>query len=160
MTHQTKLTLWLTLGFLLLSAILVVWQFNKTNTAGVRMNGIEITEAYAAAPPVGRTFAAYMSLTAAQADTLISASSPRAGRIEFHDHVFVGDLVRMPKLARIELSPGARKTLQSGGLHLMLLDVMPQVEVGDSLTLYLRFEHAGEIELKLPVRAAGGGHAH
>ena len=160
MTKQTKLTLLLSLGFFLLSATLVALQFKQANSASVRMNGIEIADAYATAPPVGRTFAAYMSLTAAQADTLISASSPRAGRIEFHDHVFVGDLVRMPKLARIELPPGARKTLQPGGLHLMLLDVVPQVQVGDSLTLYLRFEHAGEIELKLPVRTAGGGHVH
>ena len=160
MTKQTKLTLSLSLGFFLLSATLVALQFKQANSASVRINGIEIEQAYATAPPVGRTFAGYLTITAAKADTLISASSPRARAIEFHDHVFEGDLVRMPKLARIELPPGLRKTLQPGGLHLMLFDVVQQVEVGDSLTVHLRFEHAGEIELKLPVRAAGGGHAH
>ena len=160
MTKQTKLTLSLSLGFFLLSAALVALQFKPANSTSVRMNGIEIEQAYATAPPVGRTFAAYLTITAAKADTLIFASSPRARAIEFHDPVFVGDLVRMPKLERIELQPGLRKTLQPGGLHLMLLDVVPQVDVGDLLTVRLRFQHAGEIELKLPVRSAGGGHAH
>ena len=159
MTKQTRSTLMLTLGFLLLSAALVAWQFKQTNTH-LRLNGIEIDGAYATAPPVGRTFAAYMKLTADQADRLIFASAPLSRTVEFHDHVFVSDVVHMPKLTSIELAPGAVKLLKPGALHLMLLDVAPQVKVGDSLTLRLRFEHAGEIELQLPVRAAGGGHSH
>lgn len=160
MTKQTKMVVFLSLAFILLSATLVALQFKQQKAASVRMNGIEIVDAYATAPPVGRTFAAYMSLSAEKSDHLIFASSPRARAVEFHDHVFVGDLVRMPKLDRIALGPDGVKTLRPGGIHLMFLDVAPQVAVGDSLTVRLRFEKAGEIELKLPVRAAGGGHAH
>ncbi|HEX9710104.1 MAG TPA: copper chaperone PCu(A)C [Candidatus Thermoplasmatota archaeon] len=43
--------------------------------------------------------------------------------------------------------------MEPGGLHLMLLGLRRALVPGDTVTLVLRFQEAGELEVRAPVRA-------
>ena len=56
--------------------------------------------------------------------SLVGVVSDSVGVIEIHTIVHNGDMVRMQQLPEVVLPPGKTVRFRSGGLHLMLLDVM------------------------------------
>ncbi|HET6522457.1 MAG TPA: copper chaperone PCu(A)C [Geminicoccaceae bacterium] len=107
------------------------------------------------------TGAAYLTLVndGNATDRLVAASSPLAHHVMLHAHQVGGDgVARMIEAdGGIELPPGVTVSLQPGGLHLMLMGLVQQLEPGSSLPLTLRFERAGELSLEVPVRPMRGG---
>src|SRR5690606_28257843 len=60
----------------------------------------------------------------AEADRLISATSPAAGRSELHEMKMEGDVMRMTALENgIDIPAGGTVTLAPGGLHIMFMDL-------------------------------------
>jgi copper(I)-binding protein len=108
------------------------------------------------------TSAAYMTLEASgdQGDRLVAAASPVAASAEFHTHIVDGGVARMRLVAAIEIAPGAPTVLQPGGLHIMLSGLGERLVEGNTLPLSLTFEHAGTVELEVPIRGIGGGMSH
>jgi copper(I)-binding protein len=72
------------------------------------------------------------------------------------------DVMKMRKLEEgIAVPAGETVTLQSGGLHLMFMDVKKPFAEGDSIPVTLTFEKAGKVDYVLSVgNAAGGAHKH
>ena len=110
---------------------------------------------------------AYMELRNASAapDTLLSASSPEAGRIELHTMTMDGDVMKMrPVEGGIAVPAGGSARLAPGGLHMMLQDPARVFAAGETVPVTLNFEHAGTVEVAFPVVAdvsmaeAVGGH--
>jgi hypothetical protein len=95
-------------------------------------------------------------------DTLVSVESPAAGRVELHEMTMQNDVMKMRKLdSGIPVPAGETVTLQSGGLHLMFMDVKTPFSEGDSIPVTLTFEKAGKVDYVLAVgNAAGGAHKH
>jgi hypothetical protein len=108
------------------------------------------------------TSAAYMTLEASgdRGDRLVAAASPVAASAELHTHIVDGGVARMRPVAAIEIAPGAPTVLAPGGLHIMLSGLGEKLVEGDSLPLSLTFEHAGTVELEVPIRGMGGGMSH
>jgi len=105
--------------------------------------------------------AAYVKITntGSAADHLLGAESPIAGRIEIHRMEMQGDVMRMRPLDGPLLIPaGESVTLEPGGLHLMLMDLVTRKKAGETASLSLLFEDAGKIQLDVPVMAMGHGH--
>lgn len=96
------------------------------------------------------------------ADRLVGGSSPSAGRVEIHTMEVVDDVMTMrPVEGGLEIPAGESVELKPGGLHLMFMDVGAPFAEGDTLSVTLEFEKAGQVELAVPVRSArGGGHDH
>ncbi len=117
-----------------------------------------------ARPTIGqqRTSAAYMTIrTPGQADTLLRASSPLAAKVELHNHIRDGDVMRMREVESIPIPAAGAATLAPGGLHIMLLELKQPLKTGDKVPLTLEFEKAGKVEVSAPVQmptAGGGGH--
>lgn len=110
--------------------------------------------------PKARTAAAYMVLwnRGESADRLVSASTAVAERVEIHTIVADGDRRSMRPLPDGLALPGQEaQTLEPGGLHLMLLGLKAGLEAGESVDMVMRFEKAGEIHVKVPVRELGAG---
>jgi copper(I)-binding protein len=108
---------------------------------------------------------AFMKLTARQATQLVGASSPVAGTAEVHEMKMEGDIMRMRRIARLDLPAGQAVELKPGGYHLMLMDLKQPVAAGSTVPLTLLFRDASgaesRLELKVPVatKAPGsGGH--
>lgn len=111
-----------------------------------------------ATPPRAGAAAAYLAITnlSAMTDRLISASCDRAVKVEIHETQMEGGVMRMrPVAGGIAIAPEETVTLKPGGLHLMLTGLVSPLSKGETLTLTLRFETAGEISVDLPVLAIG-----
>jgi copper(I)-binding protein len=123
---------------------------------------LEIRDAWAAPTPGGvNVSAGYLTIVNAtgEPDRLVSASSPRAGRVEVHEMVMTGDVMQMRPAAAIEIAPSAEVALAPGGMHLMFYEIATPFAEGEEVPVTLTFEHAEAVDVSLPVRRPTGGHA-
>lgn len=130
--------------------------------------GIEVTAAWArTSPMVASAGAAYLEITngGAEDDALLSASVPDtvAASVELHETRSAGPgpgnmgeesgegtgsstpMMEMVPVDRIEVPAGETVSLEPGGLHIMLLELVEPLEAGDEIELTLTFEVAGEV---------------
>ena len=100
--------------------------------------------------PVG---VAYLSITnnGPRQDSLISASTPAAARVEFHRSSMEAGMARMRPAGALVVGPHATITAEPGGLHLMLIDLKSPLVAGTSVPLVLHFQSAGEITVQLQI---------
>lgn len=121
---------------------------------------VHVADVWARATP-GATpnGAAYMTLTVtgAEGDRLVAASSPSAKRAELHTHQMEGDVMKMRPVEAIEVAPGTPTVLEPGGLHVMLMGLAAPLKAGDHVPLSLTFEHAGTVEVEVEVKPLGEG---
>lgn len=85
------------------------------------------------------------------ADRLIGASSPMAGSIELHTHTMADGMMQMRKVDSFDLPTGGTLTLASGGDHLMLFGVKPELASAETIPVTLTFEKAGAVEVSFAV---------
>ncbi len=119
------------------------------NAADIKVDG-----AWARAlPPVVKVGAAYLEVhnTGSKDASLISASSDIAETVELHEHTMSDGMMRMRKMERIIIPPGATMTFEPGGKHLMLISLKRPLEAGKQFGLTLTFEGIGEQKLKVPI---------
>ena len=101
------------------------------------------------------TGVAYLTLIdrAPQGDRLVSASSPKAGRVSLHHSVMKGGVMSMLAVPDgLDLPPGRAVTLAPGGYHLMLEGLKGGLKVGEAYPLTLRFAHARPMTVQVQVR--------
>lgn len=115
-----------------------------------------VADAWARATPAGASMGAvYMTLRSAAEDRLIGAKvSPAvAARAELHQVVTDGrGQMTMRRVEAIELPAGVPVRLEPGASHLMLVDLARPLVAGDTLKATLRFEKAGNMTVRVPVR--------
>ena len=119
---------------------------------------IAIEQPWTRATPAGaKTGAAYLTIInrGSAADRLVSASTPIASKVQFHEETNDNGIMRMRELPTVEIGPGAMVTFKPGSMHIMLVGVKQQLKDGQTFPLVLEFEKAGEIDLQIPVAKAG-----
>lgn len=128
---------------------------------------IMVKDAYArASTPTSKSGAAFMMLMnqSDQADRLIAARTDSAKRTELHTHEEDGDgVMRMIHVEEgFEIPAGGMHMLQRGGDHVMLMGLTEPMAQGETVTLILTFEKAGEMTIEVPVDLArkAGAHSH
>lgn len=117
---------------------------------------ISISEPWARANPApGGAGAAFMVINNGSdtADTLLSASSPAAKVTELHTHVMDGDVMRMTAVEEIEVPANGAATLEPGGFHVMLMQLVEPLKEGTTFPLTLSFANAGEMTVPVAVMA-------
>lgn len=100
------------------------------------------------------TGAVFMEITnnGDEADTLIAAKTDVAEIVEIHTMVMDGDVMKMKELEDgLEIPAEETVTLESGGYHVMLINLTQDLHDGDEYTLNLEFENAGEVEIDVVV---------
>ncbi|MEZ5439982.1 MAG: copper chaperone PCu(A)C [Lysobacterales bacterium] len=136
--------------------------------ASLPLEAMEIEQAWARATPPGATLsAAFLTIRddLGGGDRLLGATTPAAGRVELHESIMDGEMMRMRPLPDgIEIPAGGEVSLAPGGMHLMLLDLPAPLLAGESVPLTLQFDQAGAQTVELTIRAPGegehGGHEH
>ena len=119
-------------------------------------DGIVIEDAYArSSGMMAASGAAFMTIenrTGAD-DRLIGAASEAAERTELHTHE--EDDMGVMRMIHVEegfaLPAGETLALARGGRHVMFLGLTEPFEPGESVTLTLEFETAGEVTVEVPV---------
>jgi copper(I)-binding protein len=107
--------------------------------------------------------AAYLILKNAdqEADTLQSASSPDAEKVEIHEHT--QDASGTMRMRRVEgglkIPAGGTVEFKPGGYHLMLIGLKHNLEEGQQLPLKLHFAHAGDLDVEVKIEKKPGAPA-
>ena len=105
------------------------------------------------------TAAGYLTIRnmGATPDRLVSAETPRAGRVEIHEMTMTDGVMRMRPIpdGGIVIPAGEEVRLAPGGLHLMIMGPQGAFTQGSRIPLTLVFERAGRIQVELAVEAAG-----
>jgi copper(I)-binding protein len=99
------------------------------------------------------TGVAYLTITnnGKVEDTLISARTPAAARVEFHRTSVEGGMARMRPAGSLIVAPNSTVSAEPGGLHLMLVDLKAPLVEGTSVPLVLTFKSAGDVTVQLRV---------
>ena len=135
-------------------AFLAVCFFATSALAQVR-----IDDAWArATAPGAKVGAGYMKISSTVADRLIGAASPAAARVEMHVTEKKGDVLRMREVKAYQIPVGGVFELSPGGAHLMLVDLVQPLKKGERISMKLRFERAGEMEVEFEVQEMGARH--
>lgn len=102
-------------------------------------------------------------------DTLIAATSKVSALTEIHEMKMENDVMQMRALADgLPIPAGETVVLAPGGYHLMFMQLNTPFVEGETVTVTLTFENAGEVTLDLPIGApnarahgdtAHGGHS-
>ncbi len=108
-----------------------------------------------AMPPVAPTAAAYFVVhnKGSEADRLLSASTPVAGKAELHEHIHADGLMKMQQVQNVEIPAGGEVKFEPMGYHVMLFNLKQQAKDGERFPLTLTFEKAGAIEVEIAVQA-------
>ena len=97
--------------------------------------------------------------TGAQADRLLSASTPVAGRVHIHRMRMQGDVMQMRALPALDIPGHTTVPMRHNtpdGYHLMLFDLKAPLKDGDRFPVTLTFERAGTREVKVWVQTPRG----
>jgi periplasmic copper chaperone A len=125
-------------------------QTGKTST-------ISVEQPWARATPAGaQTGAVYMTLAnkANTADSLTSASSDVAAKVQIHEMAVVNGIMQMRELANgLAIPAGGSVTLKPGSYHVMLIGLKKALAAGETIPLTLIFAKAGTIAVTVPVKA-------
>jgi copper(I)-binding protein len=90
-------------------------------------------------------------------DRLVKVTSSAAGAVELHQMTMENDVMRMRELKDgIVIRSGNTVILDPDGCHMMFKHVKALFKQGGTVTVTLRFEKAGPIDLALPVMAING----
>lgn len=95
--------------------------------------GLQFSNSTVRQPLPGKTLSAgYFSVQNNTEKTvqLVSATSPWFERVELHQHSMHNGMMRMEKVASLEVSAGQQLHLQPGGLHLMLFQPKYELTLG------------------------------
>lgn len=125
-------------------------------TAAFAHDGVHVNDAYARTNGgIGKTGAVFFVVENHQTedDQLIGVASDIAEKVEFHTHK-EGDGGVMQMLAVPEgfgIPAEGEHALARGGDHVMLMGLTRDLKDGDTFTVTLTFEHAGVVEVEVPV---------
>jgi len=109
--------------------------------------------------------AAYLTITntGATADTLVAASTGVSNAVELHTMSMEDGVMRMRRLeGGVPLPAGETVKLEPGGKHIMLIGLKDRLEDGETVSMTLTFENAGQLDVQASVQARQntGDHDH
>ncbi|KQT79835.1 copper resistance protein CopZ [Methylobacterium sp. Leaf465] len=131
----------------------------RAAASSVKAGDLSIETPWMRATPGGAKVAGgYVRVTntGSQADRLVGASIPLAGRTSIHSMTMEGGVMKMaPVEGGLVIKPGETVELKPGGLHLMFEDLASGPKAGETVEGTLRFERAGTVPVTFSVAPIG-----
>lgn len=133
----------------------------KTTATTAPAPVVQVQNAWVRATVPGQKVAGvYMQLQALQSGiTLLELHSPAAPIVQIHNMQMQGDVMRMFEVKSLDLPRGQPVNLQTGGLHIMLMDLPQALVAGKHIELELRFTGGLKQTLTLPILAGAPSNA-
>jgi periplasmic copper chaperone A len=120
---------------------------------------LSVKQAWSRATPKGAQVAGgYLTIEnhGATADTLISAATPAAAKIEIHEMTTLDGIMMMRAIeGGLTIPPGESVTLAPGGSHLMFIGLAAPFSEGQHIDAALMFEKAGKIDVSFDIGGVG-----
>ena len=107
-----------------------------------------------ALPPNAPNGAAYFRVenSGGESDRIVSARTDIAETVEIHTHEMDGGMMKMRRVASVEVPAGGEARFKPHGLHLMLFGLKEPLAGGTSYALIVVFEKAGEVDVSVDVK--------
>jgi copper(I)-binding protein len=142
--------------YLLLSVIFILSITPVITSAHDECNFVGLVDAWAGATVEGMPNGAvygYLVNLGTETDTLLTVSTDVAEFAEVHETTINDeDVMRMQPLNDgLMVMPHNYAQLQRGGYHIMLINLLQQLEDGSTFDITLVFESAGEVVVTVPV---------
>ncbi len=121
---------------------------------------VAVSGAYVRTVPPGQpNSAAFLALTntAGEAHALVAAESDAAEVVELHSHTMEDGMMKMRRIERIDIPAASTRSLEPGGLHLMLIGLKRQLAPDQEIKLFLIFEDGSRAQVNAPVREIAPG---
>jgi copper(I)-binding protein len=115
---------------------------------------LEIKDAHVRGLPAAqRNTAAFFTVmnTSDNSVELMAGRSDAAERLEIHSHQHRNGMMSMQEQASVSIAAGESLVFESGGYHLMLINLTRAVRDGDQLSFSLTTEDGEEITVVAPV---------
>lgn len=123
---------------------------------------LRVEDAWARPGSTGGNTAVYFTIdnSTREDDVLLGVASSAAHASEMHKTMMVeseesqseaGMVMQMQPQTSVEIRADGYVEFKPGGLHVMLTDLVDDLEVGETLTVILTFENAGEISVEVTV---------
>lgn len=119
-----------------------------------------------AMPPNARAVPVYLSLhNGSDSSIALTAIETPLGRVELHQSIQQGEMMKMQRVERIEVAAHEMVKLAPMGYHGMLLDMQAPPATGEQVALTLHFDNGETARVEAPVIAGQGkmmasGHEH
>jgi copper(I)-binding protein len=131
-----------------------------------KVGDLEIEHPWSRETPVGaRVAGGYFTVknNGASADRLVAVTSEVSAKAEVHQMAVSDGVMTMRRVdGGLEIPAGGTVALESGGYHLMFIDLKRQPRKGESFPATLTFEKAGSVTVDFAVEGLGesGADAH
>jgi hypothetical protein len=126
-----------------------------TVTGGTTLGDLHISGQWVR-PTTNEVSAAYLTVhNSGEADTLVKAATPLTSTVQLHEVITEGSSSKMQeKPGGFPVPANGTLELKPGGFHIMLMDLKAPIALGETVSLTLTFEKAGEVTIEAPVKAA------
>lgn len=119
--------------------------------------------AYArATPPSAATSAVFAELVNTGKDErfIVSATTDAAGKVELHDVIKEGDIMKMRQIDKIKVPANSTTTLKPGSLHIMLFDLAKPLVEGEKIDVEISFANGEKQTFSAPIKKVMSGMKH
>ncbi|WP_339474645.1 copper chaperone PCu(A)C [Pseudomonas sp. RL_5y_Pfl2_69] len=96
---------------------------------------------------------AFMHITASSDSKLVEVQSPVAKTVQIHESKMENDVMSMQPFASVALPAGKSVAIVPEGYHVMLIDLVGQIKVGDQVPLTLIVEDSKGVKESIEVKA-------
>ncbi|TNE33363.1 MAG: copper chaperone PCu(A)C [Alphaproteobacteria bacterium] len=145
-------------ALLLVLGVILNSGLSVTSAMAAEKDGIMVMDAWSRARPGGSMMGgafATIENKSDHPDRLVSVSSPVADKVQIHESVMQGGVMKMLERDEIVLSAGQKVMLKPGSFHVMLMGLKKDLTKGVEFPLTFHFERAGDITVKVHVKDAG-----
>ena len=130
-------------------------------SASLFASSIKVENAYArATPPNLPNSAAFMELKneTSKDIELVWAKSSASKVVELHTHEMKNGVMTMYQVPKIDIKANSTTTLQPGGFHIMLIDLVAKpLQANTEIQLTLGFSNGEEQTITVPVKTVMNG---
>lgn len=115
-----------------------------------------------ATPPNAPTSAVFTQVmnTSDQDRFIVSASTSAAGKVELHDVIKEGDVMKMRQIDKIKVPANGTVELKPGSLHIMLFNLKQPLVEGEAIDVELTFANGQTHAFSAPIKKVMSGMKH
>ena len=88
---------------------------------------------------------------------IVSATTPAAGKVELHDVIVEGDVMKMRQVQQITIPANGEAVLKPGSLHIMLFDLKNGLKEGEQIEMTLTFANGETQTFEAPIKKVMSG---
>ncbi len=154
--HAKNMKIAAPLAVLLATGLLLATRDHASSEAVAAGQALTIVDPFTSPTPdgatVGAVFAKIVNPTN-KADRLVGVQCAAAREMQMHETVEDGGVLRMVHRPEgYEIPAGGVMELRPGGAHLMLIDLVAPLRMGETIAVRLVFQEAGAMEITVPVK--------